>query len=166
MEYLTTVDDLRTCGRPLGKVDDKQLLAFVTEAEQLMVKPVLGDALLIDIKNEGEDKYKTLLSGGTYEDGTGAKRAFAGLRAAVAYYVYAQNIMVGDFQSTRYGIVMKDNDYSQHLSSKDRSNAYNNALEVAHGYLRDCIRYCKAMGYIMTSGNAAYNGATRIRKIG
>lgn len=197
--HLITVEVLRRKGRPLGKVSNEQLEAYIEEVEQLYIKPTLGDKLFLDLlfKNyDGADsRYNTLLDGGTYreeekecgcfkearkeveneeaEDEEAEDemppdtRYLTGLRTAISYFVYAQNIMTGDFQSTRYGMVMKENDYSSHLSNKDRSDAYNNALEVANNYLRECVQYCKKVGLIKTSRRSSYgSGSIRIRKIG
>ena len=56
---------------------------------------------------------------------------------AISYFVYAQYVMDGDFQLTRAGVVIKDNSYSSHISSKERSDCYNNALTAANGFLNE-----------------------------
>ena len=163
--HLITPEVLRKKGRPIGKVSNEQLEAYIAEVEQMFIKPTLGDelflALLFGNYDEEDMRYRILLDGGTYreeekvcgcvekpviedyeeEDIQPDTRQIMGLRAAISYFVYAQNIMTGDFQSTRYGMVVKENEYSSHLSSKDRSDAYNNALEVANNYLRECVAY-------------------------
>lgn len=166
MELLTE-EQLKSTGRPIGKmVGSQQLAAFIKEAERMLVKPVLGDALLIAIKGDDTHKYDTLLDGGVYTDKGGEQHSIAGLREAMSYYVYAQNIMVGDYQATRFGVVVKDNDYSQHLTDKNKSDAYNNALEVANEYMRECVTYCKSMGFISRHGHSRTAGSVRIRRIG
>lgn len=168
MEHLTTLEAIRTSGRPIGKVDDARLTAYLTEAEQTFVKPLLGDALFLDVLAQGYDNedYATLLNGGTYETEEEEKRSVIGLTTAISYYVYAQVIMTGDFQSTRYGMVVKQNDYSRQMSDKERSDAYGNTLEVAHNYLRECVRYCKDKKLIKKPGKVKGVGNVRIRKIG
>lgn len=196
-EHLITVEALRKTGRPIGKVDNAQLEAYIEEVEQMYVKPTLGEELFLTLLFETYDKtderYDILLNGGCYR---GAERVdpcscespiiddygnevdgnehdvsqdthyLTGLRTAMSYFVYAQNIMTGDFQSTRYGMVVKENEYSNHLSSKDRSDAYNNALEVANNYLRECVAYAKNVGLLKASIRAYNSGSLRIRKIG
>ena len=192
--HLATPETLRKTGRPIGKVSNEQLEAYIVEVEQMFIKPTLGDELFLKLlygDYDSEDtRYQILLDGGTYREekkGCGCDdelpvieeteddeeedilpdtRQIMGLRTAISYFVYAQNIMTGDFQSTRYGMVVKENEYSSHLSSKDRSDAYNNALEVANNYLRECVVYCKAVGLIKTSRRAYGAGSVRIRKIG
>lgn len=178
MRHLITTAELKTLGRPIGKVADDKLTAFITEAEQLHIKPILGDDLFIALLDEQEkieeerDEIKTmLLTGGSYVSDEGcdneAIHSFMGLKVAISYFVYAQNLMVGDVESTRYGSVVKSGDYSDRLSSKERSDAYNNTLEVANSYLKECVAYCKEKGLIKRAGKPmAAIGGIRIRRIG
>lgn len=179
MKHLLKPEELRKLGRPIGKVADDKLTAFITEAEQLHIKPVLGDKLFMELldeaeKGEGDEKdsvKQLLLDGGSYmvKEGTENESPcyFTGLKVALSYFVYAQNLMVGDIESTRYGSVIKNGDYSNHVSSKERSDAYNNTLEVAHSYLQECVAYCKEKGLIKSAGKAtAKIGGVTIRRIG
>ena len=47
LEHLITVEVLRRKGRPLGKVSNEQLAAYIEEVEQLYIKPSLGDELFL-----------------------------------------------------------------------------------------------------------------------
>lgn len=179
MKHLITTNELRTLGRPIGKVADDKLLAFITEAEQLHVKPILGDELFLELLDEAAKDDDTtfdtdrqmLLNGGSYYakvgDNCNAIRTFMGLRVALSYYVYAQNLMLGDIESTRFGSVIKNGDFSTHISSKERSDAYNNTIEVANSYLHECVSYCKEKGLIKVAGKPATPlGGIRIKRIG
>lgn len=170
MQHLLTTEEIVALGRPIGNVEGSKLLAYITEAEQMYIKPALGDALFLEILKEGDsnETYRLLLNGGTYNDCNGGIRLFMGLKVALSYYVYALNVMTGDFQSTRFGTVIKQNDYSRDISSKERSDCYNNALEVANHYLKDCITFCKIKNLIRQYSNRNITpiaGCT-IRKIG
>ncbi len=132
------------------------------------VKTVLGYVLFLSILEKGEDDEMLgrLLTGGTYEYG-GSLYSFAGLKAAMSYYVFAKYLMVGDFNATRFGITTKDDSYSTRISSAERSNAYSDTLEVANCYLEDCVTFCKRNGLIEGKpGTQKATGAVRIRKIG
>lgn len=170
MEHILLATEIRTLGRPIGKVADEKLTAFITEAEQLHLKPVLGDELFLKILDENERKdenIEKLLNGGTYRDKRDNLRSFMGLKIALSYFVYAQNLMSGDIESTRFGSVLKNGDFSSHISSKERSDAYNNAIDVANAYLKECVTFCTDIGLIKTAGRAKYNvGGVTIRKIG
>lgn len=169
MEHLIKPAELAEYGRPISKnTDEDKLNAYITEAEQMNIKPVLGDGLFLSILEKGEDdeKIKMLLNGGTYQSGDKIY-TFVGLKAAVSYYVFAKYLMVGDFNATRFGVTMKEDSYSSHISSAERSNAYSDTLEVANCYLQDCVSYCKRNG--LMSGNPGFQkatGAVTIRKIG
>ena len=163
MNHLIEVDELRTLGRPIGKhVSEDKLLAYITEVEQMSIKPSLGEALFRSLLDEGTDNedYRILLNGGSYEDECGNVSSFMGLKVAISYFV--------DFESTRYGMVIKDGDYSTRISSKERSDCYNNTLEVANYYLAECVKYCKAKKLIKSKTNPSVvsTGGMTIRKIG
>lgn len=169
MEHLVTPEEVIKLGRPIGKVDHDKLLAYIAETEQLYVKPTIGTALFLKLLDEdSHDDFMTkLLDGGVYDDRQGGVQSFVGLKTTIAYFVYAQNVMSGDFQSTRYGMVIKEGDFSNRISSKERSDCYNNTLEVANAYLRECVRYCTNVGLIQQVGRAsAALGGITIRKIG
>ncbi len=170
MEHIISPEEVVKLGRPIGKVEETKLLAYITEAEQMNIKPALGDELFLRILAEGEDNdlYKVLLNGGTYKDRNDCIRSFMGLKVTMSYYVYAQNVMTGDFQSTRFGTVVKQGDYSREISSKERSDCYNNALEVAHHYLKECVAYCKVKRLFKStkSRRVVSSGGCTIRKIG
>lgn len=170
MEHLTTADEVVKLGRPIGgKVDREKILAYIVEAEQMNIKPVLGDKLFLDILAHGEEKeeYQTLLNGGTYTSRDGGVYSFVGLKCCLAYFVFAKNVMMGDFQTTRFGVVLKEADFSSHISTKERSDCYNDTLEVANSYLRDCLRYCSHIGIPTGNiGSQRASGGIKIRKIG
>lgn len=180
MEHLITIDELRQLGRPISKqIDDEKVLSYIYETERLNIKPVLGDRLFADLlkaakaeteEGEADEKLLTLLNGGEYEDKRCQYHVFSGLRMAISYYVYAQYVMDGDFQLTRAGVMMKSGDYSQHVSSKERSDCYNNALQAAKGFLNEAMGYVKAIlpDYYRQHGSNASSptNSVVIRKIG
>lgn len=168
MEHLITPNELKSLGRPIGKIDDAKLWAYIAEAEHMYVKPVLGVRLFLDLLEYGENKadYRMLLNGGIFTDENDNVISLMGLKVTLAYYVYAQNVMSGDIQSTRFGLVVKDSDYSSHVSSKERSDLYNNVLEVANSYMGDCVKYCQAKGLLSQAKRKLATGSIIIRKIG
>lgn len=169
MQHLLTTSEVVSLGRPIGKVEEAKLLAFITEAEQMNIKPNIGEKLFNRLLAEEtpDGDLKTLLDGGTYTDADGEPYSFMGLKVTLSYFVYAQNLMSGDIQSTRYGSVFKQGDYSQGISSKERSDAYNNALEVANHYLAECLRFCRAKDLINNNKRKVIaTGGCTIRRIG
>lgn len=168
MKHIITLNEVVTLGRPIGKVDDEKLLAYITEAEQLYIKPILGTSLFLKLLNKKLDENsQRLLDGGIYTDEKGKTQSLVGLKVTLSYFVYAQNVMSGDFQSTRFGMTLKSDDNSTHLSSKERSDCYNNTIEIANSYLRECVAYCKSVGLIQWAGSPCTSfGGITIRKIG
>ena len=180
MTHIITEEQLRKLGRPIGKnVDSTKLEAFITEAEQLHIKPIIGDTLFLRILTEldqGSIRDKNillLLDGGNYNSKDYGKsdsddiHCFMGLRESLSYYVYAKYVMSGDIESTRFGIGVKENEYSSHVSDKSRSTLYNGIIEIAKGYLDECLMFCKISGLIKSKGCSKVNiGGCTIRKIG
>lgn len=168
-QHLITPDEVVNAGRPMGSnIGEERLLAYITETEMMHIRPVLGDKLfhsLLEDETDSNESYRQLLSGGTYQAG-GELYSFAGLKAAIGYFVFAKNVMVGDFQPTRYGLVLKEADYSSHISTAERSSCYNDTMEVANAYLKDCVDYCKRNGLLGRAGTPSASGGIRIRKIG
>lgn len=180
MDHLITVEEVRDLGRPISpQIDSEKLLSYIYETERLSIKPVIGDSLfsriLAKLQPESDamaddDPVKVLLDGGEYTDCKGQYHMFSGLRMAMSYYVYAQYVMDGDFQLTRAGVVVKDGAYSSHVSSKERSDSYNNALTIAEGFMdevKDYIRYAFPEEY-KKRGKAlgAHNKAIIVKRIG
>jgi hypothetical protein len=151
MDHLITVEEVRALGRPISpQIDKEKLLSYIYETERLSIKPVIGDSLFSRILEKldeqdiaADDPIKILLDGGEYTDAQGHYHMFSGLRMAMSYYVYAQYVMDGDFQLTRAGVVVKDGAYSSHVSSKERSDCYNNALTIADGFMTEVKGYIR-----------------------
>lgn len=150
MKHIVTTSEIRDLGRPISsKVDEDKLLSYIYETERLNIKPTLGDKLFSEVlqyvENPGtkNEVMELLINGGEYTDKRDDYHMLSGLKMAISYFVYAQYVMDGDFQLTRAGVVIKDNAYSSHISSKERSDCYNNALTAANGFLgevKDFIR--------------------------
>ena len=179
MEHLITASEVKNSGRPIGKmVDEQKLTSYISETEQLQIKPVLGDSLFLTICMEldkedsvRDSRITTLLNGGEYIDKhsqcENEEKYFNGLKVTISYFVYAQNLMSGDYETTRFGTVLKTDDYSTHITDKQRSDDYNNVMEIANAYLKECVAYCKAVGLIKSHGKSKINfGGISIKKIG
>ena len=175
---IISIEDLKMVGRPLGKmVQDHKLYAFIQETESLYIKPKLGDDLFITLVenanevNPADGRLKILLEGGIYDPKDYGRdeprRCFDGLKKAISYFVYAENVMSGNVESTRYGFNIKNDDYSNNITDKTRSSLYNNIIDKAKGFLGDCLTFCKISGLIKDEGKSKINvGGCVIRKIG
>lgn len=184
-KQLVTAEQVKNLGRPIGKmVAANKLNAFIMEAERLHIKPILGDELYLslldaissdtgEIKEDSDERLKILLDGGIYDGADyeckydSGKHLLDGVRVALSYYVYAEDVMSGDFESTRFGTVVSNNDYSTRISRNYRSDLYNNSIDKANAFLNDCVTFCKISGLIKEQGSSRVNmGGCTIRKIG
>ena len=151
-------------------VSDEKIQAYIAEVEMLYIKPVIGDDLYLKLADGQcdtcEECIATLLKGGIYTDSCGNRKHISGLCVAIAYFAFAQYIMSGDAESTRYGFVMKDGEYSSKISAKERSDNYNNVLQIAHGYLSECQQYIRDVMGDYCAGTPKITGSITIKKIG
>lgn len=123
--------------------DSDKLVRIIHEAEQVYIKPVIGNALYLAlITNPPQSQYDTLLEGGefTYK---GKQFQFEGLKAALAYYAYARSAK-SSIIPTRYGTVEKKSEYSYQASLPERQKIIRETFELADRYLKDCVNYIAA----------------------
>ena len=156
---LTTPNKVKNGSRPIsGNFDDDRLQRFIIEAEQIHVKPRIGDELYIDLlKYVNSDaiqqtsfpvEYKTLLEGGIYYANSCCNVGtfqFMGLIEALNYYVYAGLIKSNDYNVTRFGgSMVKRDDYSQRPELREKLAAEKDTLIIADTYMNECIGYLEA----------------------
>ena len=155
MKTIATPTDIRQKGRQMGKIDDNKLQAFINEVEMTIIRRKLGDELYIQLstdENLSED-LQTLVDGGNYTIDS-KPYLLTGLKTAIAYYVYAQNVLAGDYESTRYGMRIKDDDYSSVITQKERSDIAGQATDIADAYLEECLAYCDKKGISYLNGRS------------
>lgn len=147
--HLTTPDSVREDVRPMSnKIKDDRILPYIEEVEQRIVKPRISDELYIDLllwidaedKTSFPEEYEMLMNGGIYETYSG-KKIFKGLKMAVNYYVYAKILKNNDLNITRFGVVSKEEEYSSRVELSNRLAAEKDVLQVADGYISECIDY-------------------------
>jgi len=171
MSTIISSTEASTLGRPIGQIKQEKMNAFISEVELTQIKPVIGDELYNKLKNVdyGSDSNEYILvNGGSYEDSQGVYKSLSGLKVAIAYFVYVKVMMSGDIESTRFGMMQKNDQYGQHISQSSRSAAYSEATDVANQYLKECIAFCRSKKLIK-SGESRYglkSAGCVIRKIG
>lgn len=169
MRTIINVEEAKRYGRPIGKVSPDKMQAFITEVENTIVRKEIGDTLYMRLVSDEEldDDYQFLLDGGVYDDNCGNSHILTGLKTAIAYFVYAQNVRAGDYESTRYGMVIKDDEYSTGISAKERDQIANSATAVAESYMSEVRDYCRFKGirYGNGQGNKHITSGCVIRKI-
>lgn len=122
-------------------VDEEIVERAIEEAELLDIKPALGDRLFNHLQNSVE--YARLMEGGEYE-ACGETRTFAGLKRTLAYYTWARLINSATHHLTRFGYVVKSDDYSRSADLRERQQAVGDATAIANAYMHECLRYIEA----------------------
>ena len=166
---LISLDDISRLARPCY-ADERLAAVCVLEAQNLDLRPQLGDALFLAIFSEGatSPRIKAILEPQTYDCACGGGMHF-GLLKALAYYAYARIVKTGTNQQTRYGFVAKNDEYSDNVSLKERVGAYDDAFATADAYLADVIKYINANSAIYPeykNGGRLRNNRARFNMIG
>ena len=144
-KHIITFEQFRALARPTSKhIDTSDVMTFVRECEELRVIPAIGLARYNDlIDNPEKEANKILLDGGEYQSRGGELVRCAGLRVAVAYFVYAYMSMVDGGMLTRTGLMQHNDSYASREDDKNRIRLYNDAMNTAEAYLNTCLVYIK-----------------------
>lgn len=149
MDLIIQPEEVGLLSRPLSQhISHAELTSYITEAEQMIIRPALGDDLFSAIKSE-PNKYEVLLNGG---DGI-----CGGVRKALAYYVYARYVKDGSIRTTSSGVVMKTDEYATNIEQERKNSIYRDCMSIADTYLQEVVNYANAHG-MMAQGEV---GATR-----
>jgi len=159
-------------------IEDNRIEPYIDEVEQRIIKPRIGHELFIDLidwinsenKSAFPEEYETLMSGGIYEYIVNCQpfeqRVFKGLLEAMKYYVYAKIVKNNDINITRFGIVNKDDEYSSRVDLNIRLAAEKDALQIADGYMSECIDFLKSTSAIIKFKKGKQNNRLSITIIG
>lgn len=142
--HLITPEDVHALSRnSSAQLDPRDVYTYIEEAEQLDIKPAIGAALYMRLLNNSGDAQanQTLLYGGSYNTCCGSMAVFAGIRKALAYYVYGRIVKNGGRTATRFGFVEKRDEYSYQVDYKERLNIANDATLVADSYMKETLNY-------------------------
>lgn len=132
---MITPEEVGALSRPISQhIDRAQILSYITEVEQLIVRPTLGEELYNNIRTN-QQGYEVLMNGGEGVSG--------GLRKAVAYHVYARIIKQGATIATRFGAVEKVDEYSYRIEHDKKDAIFRECSNIADAYMAECIKYAK-----------------------
>lgn len=147
--YLIDHSDLNKYTKPISNLRDMEGDKFaINEAQQMDIKPVITDAILldlleyIDLPEQDDEIRNTLLNGGTYKY-KNVKYYLAGLKATHAYYTYSR-LVANSFDLTRFGSVQLKDQYSTNTADLQRKTLSNDARDTANIYMEECIRFIKS----------------------
>lgn len=139
-KHLIEPHEVEQYARPCT-ADEAIVERAIEEAELLDIKPALGDKLFNKLQNSVT--FSRLMEGGEYE-ACGETRTFAGLKRTLAYYAWARLINSATHHLTRFGYVVKSDDYSRSADLRERQQAVGDATAIANAYMHECLRYIEA----------------------
>ena len=137
-------------------LEDDEVNRFIEECEDLYIIPTVGydvfsaaidyvDDNTLDGKFDETFDPVLYLNGGAFNYNhcgcDGASEWCAGLRKALAYYVYAKMGRADGSIIARDGLMRHNDQYAQHVEPNLKQ--YNDVMEVAEQYLASCQRYAK-----------------------
>ena len=141
---LITLQDINTLARPCT-ADADLADAFIAEAQRSDVRPRLGDAIYLQLATAGANtQVQFLRDGGIWVDTDGRQHMLVGVKTALAYYALARITRDGNIQATRYGAVVKDENYSAEAENAERNRQYRELFAQADDYMTECLEYIDA----------------------
>lgn len=140
MRNLITYEEISQLARPCT-TDEDMATAMIAEAQRVEVKTRLGDALYLKlVADTPEDRFGILLNGGVWTDSCG-DHLLTGVKTALAYYALARITRDGNIQETRYGSVIKDDQYSADPEKTERQRQYRELFSQADSYMAEALNY-------------------------
>lgn len=140
MANLITPNEISSLAREVF-IDDSKANRFIAEAEELDVRPAIGDKMLQYIRSNVASCVD-LLNGTTYTYNS-QTYTFAGLKTAIAYYAYARLIVGGDIEVTRSGMRSRDSDYSHQAPLEERQQVSRECSAIADRHINQALDYIK-----------------------
>ena len=167
METLISSADVRTLARDISAtLRDERIIPLIREAEDMYVRPSIGDSLYMEMV-EDADKYPILLNGGSYDTPCGERKYCSGLKRAAVYYTYAKLVLNNQTNITSWGVVQKNIGESTPLMETAVNKTYNDAKAMADRYMSECIDYISIIIYpSRCGGDVKKSSKTRITPIG
>lgn len=173
LERLITIDDIRIVRPNIDKnIVDADISCYIQEAQDLDLKPSIGDGLLIQlltaINGTPTAAETLLLNGGTYVYGS-FNYSFKGIKTILALFTYAKMIASYSFKFTPSGFVVKNSDVSSIVDDRSMSRVIKIAQEAGFGYRLELLTYLNR--FTSTYSNFIHynkynNNSITIKKIG
>lgn len=157
-EHLITPQEFATLARPVSiHLDDDEVVKFIDECEDMFIIPAIGYGNFKAAlgKSAFDDTFDvtfnstTLIEGGEYEDteecgcsdGKKVLKYCKGLKATLAYYVYAKMLRSDGSIVSRAGYMRHNDEYASHVD--DNQKQYSDVMNIADKYMGDCLQYLK-----------------------
>lgn len=157
-EHLITPLEFAVLARPVSiHLDDDEVVKFIDECEDMFIIPAIGYGNFKAAlgKSAFDDTFdisfnsKILIDGGEYEDveecgcsdGKKVLKYCKGLKATLAYYVYAKMLRSDGSIVSRAGYMRHNDEYASHVD--DHQKQYSDVMNIADKYMGDCLQYLK-----------------------
>lgn len=157
--------------------DFARLVPYLREAEELRLIDVIGAGLYCwldttDFSGAGPFEYKgvtitkaqhhTLMCGGYYGcDCDCGEQQTPGIIEAVAYIAYARFIMNNPINTTAFGVVHKNGEFSTRVDEPTLVRASNEANKIGEALLQRVLKHVECLGLLQCCHSGYTPGATR-----
>lgn len=146
MVQLITISDfnsLRVLSNNLNA--SKKLDPYILEAQQFDLKPMLGNALYLDLCNDfaaypSLSVYSDLFNGSEWTE-SGFTYRHEGLKSVLVYFSYARYVIESPLSETANGVVIKTEQYSQSAEDKALIRRRDTAYSGAQAYWVDVKKF-------------------------
>lgn len=154
--HLIDAEQFRELARPVSfHLDEEEIDAFIAECEDVYIIPAIGYGNFAKAAQgepftgifDGMFSPSTWLDGGEYDatDKCGCsvteKAWCAGLRKALAYFVYARMGRADGSILARSGYMRHEDSYAEHVPTEQKQ--YDDVMNVAERYLASCMKYAQ-----------------------
>lgn len=157
-EHLITPQEFSTLARPVSiHLDNDEVVKFIDECEDVFIIPAIGYGNFKAAlgKSAFDDTFDvtfnstTLIEGDEYEDteecgcsdGKKVLKYCKGLKATLAYYVYAKMLRSDGSIISRAGYMRHNDEYANHVD--DNQKQYSDVMNIADKYMDGCLQYLK-----------------------
>jgi len=143
-------------GESVGEVNNN-IETAIESTEQIEIKERLGNVLFSDIE-KNKANYLLLLNGGEYTYDNKIY-SFKGLLYAIAWQSFANYTKLSNNNTTAYGTVFKNSEYSQAVTDDNLKKAVNIYQERATYYINEVINYLKLTNNLLYMQNCDLNNS-------
>lgn len=135
-------------------IEDVRLKVFIKKAQDLDLKPFLGDVFFYDLLKklvfntdgtvkpvDTPEEYVNLINGCEYQDTQGNYMQFPGLIPALVYWSFARFVEADSIHYTATGPVTKLRDESEALKPAEITKLVQQQRSVANAHANDIVKF-------------------------
>ncbi len=119
---------------------------FIREAQQFELKKIMPRQLYYDVV-ANPTQYDELLNEHSYEC-EGKPQLHSGLKAVLAQFTYAIYLLKGNMQDTSYGVVVKQNNFSDPADYKERKDWHTRHIQQGNELYEEVEKYIECKGLV------------------